>query len=140
MPRGNRSAFRRSARRVIRRTGEPVTLVRQTAGKMVRGKLKPGEPTTESRQATVLPLRSGSMAGGDARSALPDGARLDQGRLFLIHVLPGQQLEALRTVEDISGPDIVRYKGVDYTVQNVEDFAEFGHIEVTGLGPSRVRA
>ena len=140
MTRRNRPHFRRSARRVIGRTGQPVTIIRQSEFERRGGEPVAGDPTTESHTATVLPLRGGTHQGGDARSALPEGARLDQGRLFLIHLLPGHQVAAIRTVHDKSGPDLICFQGVDYRVYNVEDYADFGHIEVVALGPDRDRA
>ena len=140
MTRASRRAFRRSARRVIRRTGQKVTLVRQSAVERVRGIPQTGDPVEEIVTATVLPLSAGTVTGGDVREILPDGARLDQGRLFLIHLLPGRELAAIRTVHDRTGPDLIRFQDVDYRVYNVVNFAEHGHIEVIAMGPDRARA
>ena len=140
MSRARQQRFRNSARRVVQATGEPIVICRQSEGEYKGGEWEPAAVKEEHRTATVLPLRAGSMKGGDLREVLPDGARLDQGRLFLIPFLPGQQLAAIRTVFDKSGPDIIRFQKVDYRVYNVEDFANLGHIEVVGLGPDRDRA
>ena len=135
-----RQRFRQSAKRVINGVfGESAVLVRQAGGGRVRGKFVPGAATRHAVSLVAESLSGSSR--GEMRSVIPEGARLDSARLFIIAVDAAGSVSPLRVGDSPTGPDVIEYRGHSYKLHAlVGDYAEFGHIEVIGLRPDRDRS
>ena len=103
---------------------ESATLLRQSPGYRVRGKWQPGVET-----ATDINVVSAPPASATARDILPEGARLQDWRVFWLDA----PVEPLRVGDGQTDGDVVLYRGVRYRLRHVNDWTPHGFVETLGV-------
>ena len=105
---------------------ESATLIKQAAGSRVAGVWTPGAETS-----TAITVESAPPSGARVRDIQPDGARLQDWRMFWIYT----DVEPLRVGTGQTDGDVVLYDGIRYRVRHTADYRPHGPVEVLGVRP-----
>ncbi|MCY3784574.1 MAG: hypothetical protein OXG79_12440 [Chloroflexi bacterium] len=97
---------------------EPAVLIRQAPGERVGGRAAPGP---ESR--TSITIETAPAPTGMVRDVAPEGARLQDWRVFYAYV-------GVALLHLTAGADEIEYGGRRYRVRTVRDYRPHGPIEV----------
>ena len=90
------------------------TLIRQAAGRRVRGVYEPGAETREEVWLVAEPASAGAV-----RQIQPEGSRIQDWRWFWLD----PPVKPVRVGPNQTDSDQVEYRGVRYRVRSVLDYA-----------------
>lgn len=109
---------------------QDVSLIKQTAGtRDENGEYVPGSVTSMPLRAVVQPVTyQGSTT---MREALPEGFRLSDYRYVDIYTRDADLLKPVRIGTPQTQPDVLEFEGLRWSVVDVTNWIENGHLVAT---------